>query len=249
MMDGRVAASQEVVATVTRDNFNLVWATIDWAIRAERFRLPAASIKAFRTIAHELQENDAVLQQLNAWMEENLRPETCRRIFGEIRRAQFEAAKGAVQITISEESYKLLRSRKKHLFGPYRGSMEVTIRHLLHSEQRALPNQAFRLLELYRQRHNLPNVAEAVRVLIDHAEMACQATSALIDTALPPETPPLTSATPLLPPLPTTVVDDLPTPIPTEEPDSTSTVCALPPAPTPATEPVWGALFRCWIPN
>jgi hypothetical protein len=249
MMDGRVTASQEVVATVTRDTFNLVWATIDWAIRAGRFRLSAACIALFRAIPHELQEDEAVLHQLNAWMEENLRPETRRRIFGEIRRAQFEAAKGAVQITISEESYKLLRGRKKYLFGPYRGSMEVTIRHLLQSEQHALPTQAFRLLELYRQRHNLPNVAEAVRVLIDHAEMACQTPPAPLDEAPPPVTPALDNPPPLSAPMPTVVANVLPSPVAKEEPELTSTACPLPPSPACATEPVWSSLLRCWIPS
>ena len=175
MNNGRIAASQDIVEVVTRDNFNLVWATIDWSIRAGRFRLSPECVREFRQLPHEPKANDASLPLLNDWMGHALQPETRRRIFADIRRAQFEAAKGAVQITIAEETQKLLRDRKTALFGANRGSMEVTIRHLLEAEQRALPWQAFRLLEAFRQRHALSGLSDAVRILIDYAELAYQA--------------------------------------------------------------------------
>ncbi len=254
MNDGRIAASQDIVEVVTRDNFNLVWATIDWAIRAQRFRLPPESIRAFRQIPQTPKDDDAALQSLNDWMEETLRPETRRRIFSDIRRAQFEAAKGAVQITIAGETQKLLRERKRALFGPNRGSMEVTIRHLLDVERHALPWQAFRLLEAFRSRHNLSSLSDAVRILIDHAELAYQAHEAEISVreAAPP--PPDPSAQPVASP-------------PDPQPEQTAnadnadvTTAQHPPAeePPPTTEypmqllhpvePVWNALIRCWMP-
>ncbi|MEO5363610.1 MAG: hypothetical protein H7838_08305 [Magnetococcus sp. DMHC-8] len=247
MNDGRIAASQDIVEVVTRDNFNLVWATVDWAIRAERFRLPAECVTEFYRIPHEPKEDEASLQALDDWMERALRPETRRRIFVDIRRAQFEAAKGAVQITIAEETQKLLRERKKNLFGPNRGSMEVTIRHLLDAERRALPWQAFRLLEAFRQRHNLVNLSDAVRVLIDHAELAYRANEMDISV----------QQTGHHPPPPATASPAPPQPV--NPPPNTQQV--VPPAATTDTnparhplhlvhpvEPVWNALIRCWMP-
>ncbi|MEO5349665.1 MAG: hypothetical protein H7836_08475 [Magnetococcus sp. YQC-3] len=247
MNDGRIAASREIVEIVTRDNFNLVWATIDWSIRAGRFRLPPESVEAFRLIPHESQAENASLQTLNDWMVQTLRPETRRRIFADIRRAQFEAAKGAVQITISEETHKLLRGRKRALFGPYRGSMEVTIRHLLDAEQCALPRQAFRLLEAFRQRHNLSNFSEAVRILIDHVELAYQAHEVEVERNQ-------TEEKPAPPPQPLLASRPVPLSEPTaQEPAVESAAESLKQVECPVTvlhpaEPVWNALIRCWMP-
>ncbi|MBF0162829.1 MAG: hypothetical protein HQL88_11150 [Magnetococcales bacterium] len=239
MNDGRIAASQEIIEIVTKDNFNLVWATIDWAIHAERFRLSPEAVETFRRVPHEFQPDAGVLPLLNDWMEQHLRPETRRRIFAEIRRAQFEAAKGAVQIIIAEETQRLLHRRKRELFGPNRGSMEVTIRHLLETEQRALPWQAFRLLEAFRHRHALPGLSEAVRVLIDHAELSYQTQEPAVvseKATVPDETP--QPAQRLEPPLP-------------DRPDNLAEpVAGMPPPPPPRTtypaEPVWDALVRYW---
>ncbi|MEO5340628.1 MAG: hypothetical protein H7837_08945 [Magnetococcus sp. MYC-9] len=240
MNDGRITASRDIVEIVTHDNFNLVWATIDWAIHAERFRLTTEAVLAFRKIPHESQTNDAVLPLLDDWMERFLRPETRRRIFAEIRRAQFEAAKGAVQITISEETHSLLRSRKKALFGPNRGSMEVTIRHLLETEQRALPWQAFRLLEAFRQRHALPGLSDAVRVLIDYAELGYQSQErGDPEGEVEARQAPLATTQPVpatVPPVPETQPPLAAPAKPTERPT---------PSNHPTTQ-VWDALIRCW---
>ncbi|MBF0401319.1 MAG: hypothetical protein HQL90_11175 [Magnetococcales bacterium] len=236
MNDGRIAASQEVVECVTPENFNLVWAAIDWAINAERFRLPPECVEEFRAVPRELKSGGASLHLLNDWMERTLRPETRRRIFANLRRAQFEAAKGAVQITISEETQRLLRERKQALFGLNRGSMEVTIRHLLEVEQCALSRQAFRLLEAFRVRHALPNLSDAVRILIDHAELAYQAHR--------PTDPPLVDVEEAL--------------VTTPQPEVVQSVKSAVSTPSESTagslhfsypiEPVLSALMRCWIP-
>ncbi|MBF0184287.1 MAG: hypothetical protein HQM06_07850 [Magnetococcales bacterium] len=246
-MDNRIAASQEISASVNRDTFYLVWATIDWAIRAERFHLTAASIAEFRAIPHEVQEKDGTLHQLDVWMENHLRPETRQRIFSEIRRAQFEAAKGAAQITIADETYRLLRQRKKALFGPFRGSMETTIRHLLLCEQRALPNQAYRLLEQFRQRQGISSLTEAVRLLIDQAEMASQTQPMVAEPLMPTLTPPVESSTPILPPLPTSLQNQTPLPVATCEPGIENNIGSMPLS--HPMEPVWNALLRYWIPG
>lgn len=241
MNDGRIAASQDIVECVTQDNFNLVWAAIDWAINANRFRLPPECVEEFRTIPHELKTDRAALYTLNDWMERTLRPETRRRVFANLRRAQFEAAKGAVQISISEETQKLLRNRKEGLFGPNRGSMEVTIRHLLETEQRALPRQAFRLLEAFQTRHALPSLSDAVRILIDHAELAYQ-TQEPTTTDPPAEHLHATTAQPepIQPVAPATPPEPVTTP---PEPVTTPPVRLAYPV-----EPVLSALIRCWMP-
>lgn len=237
MNDGRIAASQDIVECVTPDNFNLVWAAIDWAINADRFRLPPECVEEFRTIPHELKTDGGALCALNDWMERTLRPGTRQRIFANLRRAQFEAAKGAVQITISEETQNLLKKRKQALFDPNRGSMEVTIRHLLETEQRALSWQAFRLLEAFQTRHALPSLGDAVRILIDHAELAYQ-TQEIQEPAPthPPEPPPQPATSPPEPIQPV---------VPTHPPHSATN----PPAHLAyPVEPVLSALIRCWIP-
>ena len=242
MNDGRITASREIVEIVTHDNFNLVWATIDWAIHAERFHLSPEAVEMFRQVPHEFHPDEEVLPLLNSWMEQYLHPDTRRRIFTEIRRAQFEAAKGAVQIVIAEETQRLLHQRKRTLYGPNRGSMEVTIRHLLEAEQRALPWQGFRLLEAFRRRHALSSLSDAVRILIDHAELAYQAQEPtqeperaleLEDEATPAQLP--QPVQPVATPRPTQPV----IPVANAAEESTR-------RPVHPTEPVWDALIRCW---
>ena len=252
MNNGRISASQELVEVVTRDNFNLVWATVDWSIRAGRFRLSPECVGEFRQIPHESKSDNGSLHLLNDWMARALPPETRRRIFTDIRRAQFEAAKGAVQITISEETQRLLRDRKTTLFGPGRGSMEVTLRHLLETEQRALPWQAFRLLEAFRQRHGLSGLSDAVRILIDHAELAYQtheAEQAAQQAGLSPppagSVPPEETAQPVQadPTATKAQVTEQATPTAEQTGTTQNPLDLLNPA-----EPVWNAMIRCWMP-
>lgn len=172
MNDGKKAAPPEVVEKVTQENFNLVWAYVDWALGVERFRLPSVALTEFRRIPQALKDGGASLALLNDWMAHHLEAASRRRVFSDIRRAQFEAAKGAVQITIAEETRTILKKRKTALFGEGRGSMEVTLRHLLEAEQRSLPLQAFRLLEAFQQRNDLASLDEAVKMLVDQAELA-----------------------------------------------------------------------------
>ena len=172
MNDTKISAPREVVEVVTAENFNLVWAYIDWAIKAGRFQLTHEYKREFRAIPQELKEEDGPsLGLLNDWMASYLQPKERLRVFSDIRRAQFEAAKGAVQIMISEETREMLRARREALYGEGRGSMEVTIRHLLEAEQRSLPLQGFRLLESFQKRNNLPTLSDTVRALLDHVEL------------------------------------------------------------------------------
>ena len=172
MNDIKKAAPREVVEEVTAENFNLVWAYIDWALKAGRFQLSIESKREFRAIPQELKVEDGPsLGLLNDWMACYLEPKGRLRVFSDIRRAQFEAAKGAVQIMISEETQEMLRARKRALYGEGRGSMEVTIRHLLEAEQRSLPLQGFRLLDAFQRRNQLPTLSDAVRALLDHVEL------------------------------------------------------------------------------
>lgn len=174
MNDGKIAAPREVLDVVSAENFNLAWAYVDWALGAGRLRLSVEVVEAFRQIPRECKEGGDSLALLNHWLESNLSSATRLRIFSDIRKAQFEAAKGAVQITISEETQALLRQRKIALFGKDRGSMEVTIRHLLETEKLSLSLHAFRLLDNFRQRHHLHTLSDAVRVLVDHVELSTE---------------------------------------------------------------------------
>lgn len=174
MNEGKVTAPREVVEEATVDNFNLVWAYIEWALKVRRFQLSPDANQAFHQVPREFKEGGTALEQLNGWMGSYLEPSVRLRIFLDIRKAQFEAAKGAVQISISEETRDLLRERKTTLFGKSRGSMEITIRHLLEVEQRCLPLESFRLLETFRDRNSLPSISESIQALMDHFELTSQ---------------------------------------------------------------------------
>ena len=180
MNEGKIAAPQEVVEEVSSENFNLVWAYVDWTLNVGRFNLSSEAMDEFRQIPQEFRTDGSSLELLNSWMAHHLKSVVRRRIFSDIRRAQFEAAKGAVQIIIAEETRELLRQRKTALFGKDRGSMEVTIRHLLGAEMRSLPLQAFRLLESFRQRNSLATLSDTVKALVDHVEL-----TSMVDGAKP----------------------------------------------------------------
>lgn len=171
MNDVKKAAPQDVVEEITNENFNLVWAYVDWALKAGRFCITPEAMDDFFQIPQEFQADGSSLELFNRWMKRYLESSMRLRIFADIRRAQFEAAKGAVQIIIAEETRDLLRARKTALFGDGRGSMEVTIRHLLDAEKRSLPLQAFRLLEAFRQRNHLLSLSETIKALVDHVEL------------------------------------------------------------------------------
>jgi hypothetical protein len=120
--------------------------------------------------------------------------------------------------------------------------MEVTIRHLLDAEQCALPKQAFRLLEAFRQRHNLPNFSDAVRILIDHVELAYQAHEVEVERQQTEENP--APPRPLLAPRPAPLPEPTAQEPTAEQPKQVECpVTVLHPA-----EPVWNALIRCWMP-
>ena len=178
MHDEKKAAPREIVEEATKDNFHLVWTYIAWALKVGRFSLSPEATQAFHTIPREGTEATPSLACLNRWLNLYLASSPRRRIFSDIRQAQFEAAKRAVQITISEETLDVLLSRKAALFGEGRGSKEVTIRHLLEAETRSLPLDAFQKLERFRKRHGLASAGEAVQALVQHAEQASDSTLA-----------------------------------------------------------------------
>lgn len=169
-------ATPDPIESVTNETFNLVWAYLDWAIKAGRFLFSGDPIEQFRQIQREYDDAGQAIQCLNDWMVNHLKPETRQQVFSDIRKAQFEAAKGAVQINISADTRDMLKDRRITLYGKDKGSMEILIRHLLEVEPRSLPSQAFRMLETYQKRKNLRSPTEAVMELLDMAERGSSST-------------------------------------------------------------------------
>ncbi len=160
--------SKNSIEAITKDNFHLVRAYIDWALESGRMKFSQWPIDNFRKIPRE--SSPEAIDLLEAWIARHLLLDTRRKMFANIREAAFEAAKGSVQISISTDTRELLRERRNAEFGENRGSMEITIRTLLDGAKRMLPEDGFRQLEAYRQRNGLDSIAAALQALLDRSE-------------------------------------------------------------------------------
>ena len=162
--------SKEFQETITEDNFSVVRAYIDWSLKSGKMRFSQWPTENFEKIPEKLDVEGRAVAALTTWIERHLLLKTRRKMYTNIREAQFEAAKGSVQINVSEETRNLLKEYRNRLYGNGKGSMEVTIRGLLEGVERHVPEDAFRLLAAYQKRNKLPTLGHAVQCLIDQVE-------------------------------------------------------------------------------
>lgn len=156
--------------TVTNDNFMAVREYILNAIEKGRMHFSGWPLENLQAIPDAPDPEGVATGQLQAWVERHLLKKTRLMMFADLREAQFEAAKRAAEVILSRDTRDALKRYRDKAFGAGQGSMEVAVRHLLETAGRALPLDAFQLLEAYRQRKGLKTPGDAIRALVDLAE-------------------------------------------------------------------------------
>lgn len=155
---------------VTEENFTAVRAYILNAIEKGRMNFSGWPLENLRAIPDTHDPDEATVGLLNDWVERHLLKKTRSILFSDIREAQFEAAKRAAEVILSQETRNALKEYRDRVFGEGQGSMELAVKQLLDLSGRALPKDAFQLLEAFRHRKGLRTPGDAIRALIDLAE-------------------------------------------------------------------------------
>ncbi len=156
--------------TVTDENFNEVRDYLFAAIDKGRMNFSGWPLENLRAIPESPDADGTATEQLRVWVERHMLRKTRATMFSDLREAQFEAAKRAAEVILSLETRNALKEYRDRLFGEGQGSMELAVKHLLDISGRALPRDAFQLLEAFRQRKGLKTPGDAIRALIDLEE-------------------------------------------------------------------------------
>ncbi|MBF0127405.1 MAG: hypothetical protein HQM02_09365 [Magnetococcales bacterium] len=155
---------------VTKENFTAVREYILNAIEKGRMNFSGWPLENFQAIAETPDPEGKATELLNVWVERHMLRKTRSMMFSDLREAQFEAAKRAAEVILSQETRNALREYRDRSFGEGQGSMELAVKQLLEQSRRALPQDAVQLLEAFRQRKGLKTLGDAIRALIDLAE-------------------------------------------------------------------------------
>ncbi len=153
--------------TVTEENFTSVREYILTAINKGHMQFSGWPLENLLSIPTPPTPENSATTQLANWVERHMLKKTRAIMFSELREVQFEAAKRAAEVILSQETRNSLKNYRDKMFGEGQGSMELAVKHLLDTNQRALPLDAFQLLEAYRQRNGLKSPGDAIRALVD----------------------------------------------------------------------------------
>ncbi|MBF0429221.1 MAG: hypothetical protein HQL94_09885 [Magnetococcales bacterium] len=156
--------------TVTNINFAMVREYIFAAIEKGRMSFSGWPLENLQAIPDTPDEEGQAAILLGAWVERHMVKKTRAMMFADLREAQFEAAKQAAEVILSQETRNALKNFRDRVFGEGQGSMELAVKHLLELANRALPQDAMRLLDSYRQRKGLKSARDAIQTLVDQAE-------------------------------------------------------------------------------
>lgn len=156
--------------TVTAANHVAVREYILQAIEKGRMNFSGWPLETFHAIPESPDPDGQATALLGAWLDRHMVKKTRAMMFGELREAQFEAAKKAAEVILSQETRNALKRYRDRAFGEGQGSMELAVKQLLEMAGRTLPREAHQLLETYRVRKGLKSLGEAVRSLVDLAE-------------------------------------------------------------------------------
>ncbi|MEO5331751.1 MAG: hypothetical protein H7839_06975 [Magnetococcus sp. YQC-5] len=164
--------------TVTEANFTFVREYILIAIDKGRMNFSGWPLETLQAIPDTPDPEGKAIAQLDSWVERHMLKKTRTMMFSDLREAQFEAAKRAAEVILSQETRNALRQYRDKAFGEGQGSMELAVKQLLELAKHALPQDAFQLLDAFRQRKGLKTSGDAIRALVDLAEKAQHAPAA-----------------------------------------------------------------------
>lgn len=156
--------------TVTNENFTSVREYLFNAIEKGRMHFSGWPLENLHAIPDTPDPEGVATALLGGWIERHLVKKTRLILFSDLREAQFEAAKRAAEVILSQETRNALKQYRDKEFGEKQGSMELAVKQLLKTAQQALPQDALQLLEAYRQRNGLKTPGDAIRALVDLAE-------------------------------------------------------------------------------
>ncbi|MBF0339790.1 MAG: hypothetical protein HQL95_02350 [Magnetococcales bacterium] len=140
------------------------------AIEKGRMSFSGWPLENFQAIPELPDPEGRATALLGAWLDRHMVKKTRAMMFGDLREAQFEAAKQAAEVILSQQTRNALKQYRDRVFGEGQGSMELVVKQLLELAGRSLSRDAHQLLEAYRVRKGLKSAGDAVRALLDLEE-------------------------------------------------------------------------------
>ncbi|MBF0212262.1 MAG: hypothetical protein HQM00_01720, partial [Magnetococcales bacterium] len=117
--------------SVTAANYVAVREYILNAVEKGRMNFSGWPLENFHAIPELPDSEGKATALLGAWLDRHMVKKTRAMMFGDLREAQFEAAKRAAEVILSQETRNALKQYRDRAFGEGQGSMELAVKHLL----------------------------------------------------------------------------------------------------------------------